>query len=332
VITTNWGEDTCSIVDFKQGAELSKIHVGMKPYDVKVDPRGRFAYVTCSGEDFLSTIDLQAMLEMQDKRVVVGASPRDVALNSDNTRAVVACAGTDSIAIVDIVKHKVLYTVNVGTIPYGVALSGDGTFAVITCWGENSVALVRLSEKSGEVLKRLQVGSLPYTAVLDGTGRLAIVSCFGSHKVDVIDLKSQELIGAGVKVGRSPWGVAVSETGNEAIVANFYSGDASLLKIDTAGTPPVTEEARIPLSLTDGGTRRGKNASFSYDPSVAILSDLAKNELLVLDLKKRIVEKTIPVGRAPYGIAWIPRHGAAAKKLTGIGPAASVVGVSAARD
>src|SRR3954454_12939517 len=104
VITTNWGEDSCSLVDIKQGTELAKIKVGMKPYDVKVDSRGRFAFVTCSGEDFLSTIDLQAMLEMEDKRVVVGASPRDVAINTDNTRAVVACAGTDNIAVVDLIK------------------------------------------------------------------------------------------------------------------------------------------------------------------------------------------------------------------------------------
>src|SRR4051812_10888384 len=90
-MVTNWAEDTCSLVDINQGKELSKIRVGPKPYDIKVESRGRFAYVTCSGEDFLSTIDIQAMLEMTDKRVVVGASPRDVALTPDETRAVVAC-------------------------------------------------------------------------------------------------------------------------------------------------------------------------------------------------------------------------------------------------
>jgi len=34
-IITNWGGDSCSLVDIKGGKELAQIQVGLKPYDVK---------------------------------------------------------------------------------------------------------------------------------------------------------------------------------------------------------------------------------------------------------------------------------------------------------
>lgn len=306
VITTNWGEDTCSLVDVQKGLELAKIQVGLKPYDVKVDSKGRYAFVTCSGEDYLSTIDIQAMLEMEDRRVTVGASPRDIAITADDSRAVVASAGTDSIAVVDLVKNELLYTVEVGAIPYGVALTADGSTAAITCWGENTLVFVRLGDDGGQVIKKLEVGSLPYTAVIDARDRFVLVSCFGSHKVYVADLASLELIGDGVDVGRSPWGLAISDTG-KAVVANFYSADASILTIDYDANPPVKESVRIELAGPNEKGRRGKNASFSGDPNIVVLSDLAKNELLLVNIEDQTVTKTVPVGRAPYGIAWLPR-------------------------
>src|SRR4051812_3422983 len=63
-VITNWGSDSCSLVDVAGGNELAKIDVGLKLYDVKIDPKGRFAYVTCSGDGYIAIIDIQAMLEM----------------------------------------------------------------------------------------------------------------------------------------------------------------------------------------------------------------------------------------------------------------------------
>lgn len=310
VITTNWAEDNCSLVDIEQGKELAKIDVGQKPYDVKVGPAGRFAYVTCSGSDFLATIDIQAMLEMTDRRVVVGASPRDLALTPDNKRAIVACAGTDGITVVDIVNSRKLYSVDVGAIPYGIALTNDGKLALVTCWGANTAVLVELGKDSGKVLKTLNVGSLPYTVVISKDDRIGIVSCFGSHKVFAIDIENQKVIGQGTEVGRSPWGLALSGSG-QALTANFYSNDVSVLSVDSGANPPIVEEARIRLvSADDDGTivqRRAKNATFAGAPNIAVISDLANNELMIVDTDKKLLIRTIKVGKAPYGIAWIPK-------------------------
>lgn len=338
VIITNWGEDTCSLIDIKAGKELAKISVGLKPYDVKVDPTGRFAYVTASGADYISVIDIQAMLERKDQRIKIGGGPRDLELTEDGKRAVVANSGDDSISVVDISTKRELYRVPVGSIPYGVALTNEDKLAVITLWGSNKAVLVELGKSSGKVLKTLDVGSLPYTVVVPKDSNHAIVSCFGSHQLSLIDLKKFEVMPP-IQVGRSPWGIGASTDGRTIIVANFYSGDASIVAVNmpqaeavssvgyhpsrtsfafrnqpvmyAAAAPLFVERVRIPLMRTDSigelSAARPKNAAFTNDPNVAVLTDLGKNEILVLDIGAKKVTHRISVGKAPYGVAFVPR-------------------------
>lgn len=312
VIITNWGQDNCSLVDIDTGKELAVIEVGLKPYDVKVEPTGRYAYVTLSGVNEIGVIDIQAML-LAD-RIVVGQSPRDIALTSDGKNAVVANAGDDSISFVDLESKKELYKVKVGSIPYGVALTENDTLAVVTNWGSNEVSLVKLGDNAGNVVRTFKVGALPYTAVITGKGDYALVTCFGSHQVFPINLREMEVLDP-VDVGRSPWGIGVSSEGDKAVVANFYSGDASILEISRARLKkahPVDETARISLvsRLKSGGgstQRHAKNAALTSNGKIAVMSDLANNEIMIVDLETQNILRTVTVGKAPYGIAFVPR-------------------------
>jgi YVTN family beta-propeller protein len=319
VIITNWGSDSCSLIDIAansgKGEEKAQIKVGMKPYDVKVDAKGRFAYVTCSGAAEIAIIDIQAMLALPE-RIKVGESPRDIDITSDGKRAVVANAGSDSISVVDLDKKKELYQLPVGPIPYGVALTNHDKLALITLWGSGKAVLAELSETGGKVVSTLAVGSLPYTAVAPEGSNYAAVSCFGSNEIVPIDLKNKKAL-PGLKVGRSPWGLANSADGKKLLTANFYSGDASLIKFgspDPVGaTAPLSEESRIDLTFNDpvGASNkigRAKNVAFSADPNVAVLSDLSKNQILVLNIAEKKVTAAIPVGQAPYGVAFVPRQ------------------------
>lgn len=332
-IITNWGDDTCSLVSVesvektREAEQISVIKVGAKPYDVKVESGGRFAYVTCSGADFISVIDLQANLEDQKGRIRIGQGPRDLVLSPDEKRIVVANSGEDTISVVDRASGQQLYTVPVGNIPYGVGLARDGKLAVITLWGSNQVALVELGETAGRVLKHIPVGNLPYTVGIAASGDLALVTCFGSHRVDVIDLQSMSLLSPSVEVGKSPWGLAISDDGASALVANFYAGSASFLQIapteKNALSPhrsPVSEVARVDLASelkeqsspaagpVQAARHRAKNSSISSDGLVALMTDLSRNKVMVLDMKSRKLRGEISVGHAPYGIAFIPKR------------------------
>jgi YVTN family beta-propeller protein len=226
LLVTNWGDDAISLVDIAGGKELAVIHVGSKPYDVKVDASGRIGYVTNSGEGTISVLDVQAMLE--SGKISVGESPRDIALSADGSRAVVANAGDNSISVVDLRARRELYRVQVGAIPYGTALTNGDRTALVTNWGENTLSIVELGEASGRVTAVLPVGALPYTVVVNPSTNDAYVSNFGAHAVTVIDVDEMRVAGL-IRVGQSPWGVASSPDGNQIAIANFYSGDVSLI-------------------------------------------------------------------------------------------------------
>jgi YVTN family beta-propeller protein len=309
VMTTNWGEDNCSIVDLKKGQELSRIKVSLKPYDIKIEKQGRFAYVSCSGSSQIAVIDIQANLVSH--YIKTGESPRDIEITNDSKIAVTANSGSNDISVIDLVNKKEKYRVKVGNIPYGVALSNDEKLAVITCWGSNEAMVVSSGESAGEVIKTVKIGVLPYTAVIPHNSSLAMISTFGSGEVFVIDINSGEVVKT-IEVGKSPWGMAASSDGNTVAVANFYSGDVSVLGIDRT-TNGVSEKARI--KIVSGGInsnseeRRAKNAIISDDGKWGIFSDLANNQLLYIDITTQKVIKVINVGKAPYGLAFIPRKG-----------------------
>jgi YVTN family beta-propeller protein len=219
-----------------------------------------------------------------------------------------------------------------------VALTNQDKLAVITLWGSNKAVLVELGKSSGKVLKTVDVGSLSYTVVVPKNSNHAIVSCFGSHQLSLIDLKKFEVMPP-IQVGRSPWGIGASVDGRSIVVANFYSGDASIVTVNVpptqavnvakyqssgtsftsgnptmlyaATTPLFVERVRIPLMRTDSigelSAARPKNAAFTNDPNVAVLTDLGKNEVLVLDIAAKKVSQRISVGKAPYGVAFVPR-------------------------
>jgi YVTN family beta-propeller protein len=298
VFVTNWADDTVSMVDLDAGRELSVIRVGAKPYDIKVDPKGRFAYATNSGSADISVIDIQANLELH--RIHVGNSPRDIILQDDGTKAYVANSGDDSISAVDLTAKRELFRIPVGAIPYGIALTPDQHRAVVTNWGENSVSIVDLASRK-EVGKRLEVGSLPYTVVIPPSSRAAYLTNFGTHVVTWLDLDNLK-VGGTIPVGRSPWGLSASNDGSIAIAANFYSNELSILDLKSN-----KEQQRIKLRDAAGKTsRRAKNTAISDDGAIIAASDLAGNQVHAVDGRTGTVLRSVAVGRAPYGLAFLP--------------------------
>jgi YVTN family beta-propeller protein len=323
IMVTYWGQDSVGVVDIDAAREIATIETCLKPYDVKVDGAGRFAYVSCSGSADISVIDIQAMLEAA--RISVGESPRDIALTADGKRLVTANSGSDNISVVDVEKRQEIYSVPVGAVPYGVALAENDRLAAVTCWGSNEFVAVILDENAGKVRGRVPVGALPYTVGVPTNGAFAVITNFGANQVTTVDLRSLKVVDR-IPVGRSPWGLSLSDDGTRAFVANFYSGDISFIDLDsTSAGRNNRERTRMSLNLASNWASprnaertmafapsatsivRAKNLSVSNDGSKAVLTDLGKNEVLIIDVPSEKVLSAVPVGKAPYGIAFIPR-------------------------
>lgn len=315
VVVTYWGDDRVALIDLdgQPGQEeIWSIDVLQssgcaKPYDVKVDKKGRFAYVTCSGANKVVVIDIVAQLPSHT--IPSGNGPRDLFLTEDEQRLVVANSGEDTLAVLSVVDRKVLYKVDVGLQPYGVALAQKDQLALVTGWASGDLSFIDLQASSGTVVGKVKVGLLPYTVVTLAGDKLAYVTVNGDHQVVAVDYEKKQVVGT-IQVGRNPWGAAPSVDGNSLLIANNRSGNASILTAKSGKGNLMVEDRKIALGVggkgpTVSAEAKAKNATIALNGERGVITDLANNELMILDLKSGVKVKTISVGKAPYGIEFV---------------------------
>lgn len=315
ILVTYWGDDKVALVDLRGEPGHEEIWaldtlkaVGCaKPYDIRATQKGDEAFVSCSGTDQVAVIDVIAQ---QVKYVInTGASPRDLVLFDNDKKLIVANSGSDTVSVIDVEKRKKLYDFDVSTQPYGVAVTKDGKTALITGWASGDLHFATLGPTSATIQGKVDVGLLPYTVIAPGAGEIAYIAANGNHVVVSVDVKKREVISK-MPVGRNPWSLASSPDGNNILVTNNRSNNLSLLKTGVA--PMAAGESQTFISAGEqtqpNGTsvkRAAKNASVSTNNKSAVFTDLANNQVVVVDIEKGTITKVINVGKAPYGIEYI---------------------------
>jgi YVTN family beta-propeller protein len=297
-------------VDVNEGKELSRIKVGQKPYDVKASGDARLAYVTNSAASYVSVLDLQSMLELA--RISVGFGPRDIWLNHDETKAITANSGDNTMSIIDLKTRQEIKRVPVGMIPYGAAMTDDEKTALITNWGEGTLSFVDIT--AGKEVKRIPLCNLPYTAIVPPKSGYALVSCFAKQSLARVSLATRTMTGT-IPVGRSPWGLGISGNGKTIAVANFYSSAISVIDPAKIGevrpataTSALTQNAiASAVKTVPVAGRRAKNVVANQLGTRIVFSDLQNNTINVMDVGTGRIVHTIPVGKAPYGLDFVPK-------------------------
>jgi DNA-binding beta-propeller fold protein YncE len=315
VIMTYWGDDKIAMIDLNASPgtevvfeiDVLKESGCSKPYDVKVNKNGTKAYVTCSGADKVIAVDLVARL-VDPNTLPSGSGPRDIAITDDEKLAIVANSGDDSVSVISIPERRILYKVSVEQ-PYGVGLTNDEKVALITSWGGGELHFIRLGKDSGDDYAKVTVGPLAYTVVVPPNSQIAYVTVNSKHVVVAVDIPSHQVVGP-IAVGRNPWGAAPSADGKTIIVCDNRSAEVSVLKADAARGPVMVVDTSIALGV---GGRAGvasvlsgaKNASISLNGKLGAVTDLANNQLIVLNLENNTKSKLIDVGKAPYGVEFV---------------------------
>jgi YVTN family beta-propeller protein len=223
----------------------------------------------------------------------------------------VANSGADSVSLVNLETNQEVAQIPVGRLPYGVAITPDGSTLYVNNWGENTVSVVDLLAL--KEVNKISVGGLPYTIVMNPNGEVVYVSNFASNSISVLSTATNETIATVPITGRSPWGIALSPDGHTLASANFHSGDVSLVAVN----PHYLESARIDLRFESEnvptGTFAAKNIRYVSTGALIVVSNLASNEIRVIDTAKGKVVRTIKVGQAPYGLAELTPHASTGK-------------------
>lgn len=323
LMTTYWGEDGVALIDINGAAgkeEVWRIDVlktanCAKPYDVRVNPESSKAYVSCSGNNRIAVVDIIA--QQVENTFVTGKSPRDLQIFDGGKKLIVANSGSNTVTVFDIEgdKNTLLLEHPVSNQPYGVAVVDDGSTALVTGWASGDLHIISMqlgadkaSSKASDTA-RIDVGMLPYTVVVPQGSDVAYVAANSIHKVVAVDIKGAAKLQE-IEVGSNPWSLAASPDGQSLLVTNNRSANLSLIKTGASpmatSSPPLTISAGEQAQPNGESTLRApKNASISLDGNIGAFTDLANNQIAIVELPSGNITKVINVGRAPYGIEFI---------------------------
>jgi YVTN family beta-propeller protein len=267
------------------GPPVSTYGYGVSPAgSLTVDPSGKFAYVTNSGNYW---DDADGSVSMYTIDATTGALtstgtingtcpglcfPSAVVVDPSGKFAYVANGGANG--GVSAPSNVAMYTINAttgaltsigtiaaGTDPASIAMDPSGKFAYVAnenAGSAGNVSMYAINATTGALasIGTVAAGVEPVSVVVDPAGKFAYVTNFGSNDISMytIDATTGVLTSVGtIAAGTAPFSVAVDPTSTFAYVANINSNDVSMYTINgTTGalTPIGTIAAGLsPISI-----------------------------------------------------------------------------------
>jgi uncharacterized repeat protein (TIGR02059 family) len=222
-------DNTVSVIDaFTDGIDpiIDSIIVGPEPYGVAISPDMLRAYITSSGSNTLSIIDIETNKIITS--VPVGYGPMGVAANPQGTRVYVANKSDNSITEINTSNNTVASTINLpeNSNPQGIAVSPGGGRIYTANTGNNSVSILNILNNTME--NTVYGFNQPYSFAAVGDGSYVYVTNGGSNTVSMLDTRKQQVTDT-INVGMNPRGIAVTPDRSKLYVANFSDNTVTVI-------------------------------------------------------------------------------------------------------
>lgn len=191
--------------------QVIPLRAGSRPWQAKVLPDGRLAYVTNSqfastaaessrAPSTVSVVDLASCRVLEE--IVVGAGANGVTVDQRGRRGYVVNMRSNTVSVIDLATHTVLTEIPTGRAPAFAKLSRDldGHLLVVTNLEDSTLTVVDTARL--EVLHTIPVGvpglndAFPEWGAGDTTGvaishrEVAYVTNYRSHTIAIVDLQT----------------------------------------------------------------------------------------------------------------------------------------------
>jgi YVTN family beta-propeller protein len=250
-------------------------------------------------DNMLSIIDPATLKTVT--RIPTGEGPHEIAASDDGKWAFVANYGArtpgNTISVMDLAAQKELRRVDLGALrrPHGI------TFAEGKVWftAEQNRVIARYDPAANQIDWILGIGQNGTHMLVFSKDRSQLFT--SNIQSDSVTLLQRGSDSAGwnatnIAVGKGPEGGDISPDGREFWAAN--SGDGTISIIDVA--------AKKVVQTLEVHTKRSNRLKFTLGGRLVLVSDLAGNEVIVLDASSRKEVKRLNLGRQPEGILIAP--------------------------
>ena len=229
-------------------------------------------------------------------RISTGQGPHEVVV--DGRTAFVTNYGSgpapgNSLSVIDLVAQKERrFDVAPLVRPHGIAVAAGKVWFT----AEGSKLIARFDPQANKLDAMLGTGqNSTHMVELSKDGKEIYTANIASGSISIFT-NPPAWTQTVVAVGKGPEGFDVSVDGQELWTANSQDGTVSIIDL----------KYKQLKETFDVGTKRSNRLKLTLDRKLALISDLAGNELVVLDVASRKVIKRIAIGKAPEGILLDP--------------------------
>lgn len=248
-------------------------------------------FVTNEEDDTVSVIDSRTHKLVAT--VEVGGRPRGIGFSPDHSKVYVALGDENAIGVIDTDTLKVLKKIPAGSDPEAFAVHPNGR---IYLSNEDSGKATVLNPDTGKIEAEIQVGIEPEGVAVTPDGKKVMVTSESTNMVHVISVPEHQIV-ANILVGARPREVAFSEDGRYGYVTCEVGGEVVKFDVETNKIVQRKKLRREIRLVKPKGIRRGPDGRFWIATGRGDL-------VAVLDAHTLDLEKTIPVGRRVWGMAF----------------------------
>ncbi len=301
LIVSNFFEDSISIIDLVQGKEIQKIklydnghHTSSSqfgPYHIALDNKKKLLYVPNSWHNSISIIDLVSV-KMLDT-VFVGSCPSQVVLCHKYKYIYVANTDSNSVSVLSMNKLNVILQISTGEMPRGMAMTNDEERIFVGNYGSGEIT--EILTKTNEKAKNHKVECHPWHLRIDNGGELLYVVNYNNQSnrngkicvYEVNTLKEKKRI----YIGRTPI-EAISDNKNQYLyVTDFEMGCVHIYDLKNNKYSDYIKVNIMPYGI-ELDSKKGR----------LFVTSIGRNTVDIIDICKKTVIQSIPVGKEPTGI------------------------------
>lgn len=272
---------------------VTTIDVGSSPQMIAVSADSKFAYVTNSGDDTVSVIDLLTF-QVSGDPIEVGGSPFGVAVNSDRSLLYVTNEADGNVSVVQLSDGSLVKTINVGLQPRGIAIEPDDSFVYVLNYTGGTMSVIKATDNTVE--DTVATGLGPDTVLIDTVNDQLFVSN-SLQDVILVFNRVSFLQDAAFVSSSTPQGMAFTPDFEYLLVANSGSGTTVVFKNEEN----FPAEKVLAVELQPQVIAVTPDGAYSY-----VTNTLSDSVTIINNSNFSIEELSLDVGSGPLGVAATP--------------------------
>ncbi len=296
---TNEKDNTLSVIDVNKKKVVQTVKIGQRPRGITMTKDGKLVLICASDDDRVEVRDAETL--KLKYHLPSGPDPELFVLSPDDSVLYIANEDDAMVTVVDMDQKMIIDDIPVGVEPEGMGLTKDGTMLVNTSETTNMAHFIDTSTL--DIVENVLVDARPRVAMFTPDDSEIWVSSEIGGTVKVIDPNTKEVT--------HTIGFEIPGVNEESIqpvgVRHTNNGKYTFVALGPANRVAVIDQKSKEIIKYLLVGQRVWQLAFTPDQKTLLSTNGVSNDVSFINVEKLKVEKSIKVGRFPWGVVTSPQ-------------------------